>query len=66
MRHIQHDFFLYNYLQVMPSIIKATIDDFKLLTDLGKQTFIESHGHSAKKEDVDTYVAGKMSAAFFR
>lgn len=38
------------------SIIRATKSDAKLLADLGRQTFIESHGHSAPKEDIDNYV----------
>ena len=40
----------------MISIVKATIDDFKLLADIGKETFIESHGECAERSDVDTYV----------
>lgn len=39
----------------MISIIKATIDDFELLADIGKETFFESHGHSAERSDVDVY-----------
>ena len=40
----------------MTTISKATLTDFKLLADLGKQTFIESHGHSALQADIDEYV----------
>ncbi len=47
----------------MISIVKATADHFKLLTDIGRQTFIESHGHSAKQADIDSYVAEKYTDA---
>jgi len=50
----------------MTRIVKASMDDSALLADLGKQTFIESHGHSAKKEDIDNYVKEKNSPAFFQ
>ena len=40
----------------MASIIRATINDAELLADLGRKTFIESHGHSASKDDIDNYV----------
>ena len=45
----------------MIAIIKATEDDFKLLADIGRQTFLESHGESAGKEDIDAYVNDKYS-----
>ena len=45
----------------MISIRLATLQDFELLADLGKQTFIESHAHSASKTDIDKYVVGKYS-----
>ena len=48
----------------MTSIAKATKDDFKLLAAIGTQTFIESHGHSAPKPDIDSYVNEKYSDAF--
>jgi len=50
----------------MTSIIKATPKDFRLLADIGKQTFIESHGESAAKKDIDAYVNEKNSSDFFR
>lgn len=50
----------------MVSIIKATKEDYKLLADIGKQAFIESHGHSAPKADVDSYIIEKNSAVFFQ
>jgi len=40
----------------MTTIRKATVADVELLAELGRQTFIESHGHSAATEDVETYI----------
>ena len=47
----------------MTTILKATQNDFILLADLGKQTFIESHGHSALQADIDEYVSDTYSYA---
>jgi diamine N-acetyltransferase len=41
----------------MPSIIKATIKDLPVLAEIGRQSFIESHGHSAPVKDIDEFVA---------
>jgi ribosomal protein S18 acetylase RimI-like enzyme len=41
----------------MINIIKATVNDADVIAQLGKQTFIESHGHSAQKADIDVFVA---------
>jgi len=46
----------------MVSIVRATENDTELLAELSRQTFLESHGHSAGKEDIDKYVAEKYSA----
>jgi len=40
----------------MIEILKADVNDSELIARLGKQTFIESHGHSASKADVDTFI----------
>ncbi|MEQ3664907.1 MULTISPECIES: GNAT family N-acetyltransferase [unclassified Olleya] len=40
----------------MIKIIKATPEDSKLIATLGQQTFRESHGHSAPKEDIDRFI----------
>ncbi|MBK8551654.1 MAG: GNAT family N-acetyltransferase [Ignavibacteria bacterium] len=40
----------------MTSIIKAKEEDCKLLADIGKVSFIESHGSSAASSDIDMYV----------
>ncbi|MBP6025566.1 GNAT family N-acetyltransferase [Ferruginibacter sp.] len=45
----------------MIAIFKATENDFKLLADIGRQTFLESHGESANKTDIDAYVNDKYS-----
>ena len=49
----------------MTSIIKATREDAGLLADIGKITFIESHGNSASAKDIDIYVSEKYNASIF-
>lgn len=49
----------------MTTILTATLIDAKLLSQLGKTTFLESHGHSASKKDIANYVAHKFSVAEF-
>ena len=41
----------------MISIIKADPSHFKVIANLGKQTFLESHGSSAKQKDLDLYTS---------
>jgi len=48
----------------MIKIVKATVNDARLLADLGKKTFVESHGNSASKENIDFYVSQKFSPTF--
>ena len=50
----------------MTSIIKATEKDYKLLSELAKLTFIESHGNSAESEDINFYVTEKYSEPIFK
>ncbi len=45
----------------MISIVKAGLQDVPLLTELGRQTFIESHGHSGPAADIENYVKEKFS-----
>lgn len=45
----------------MASIIKATTENLALITDIGKRTFLASHGHSAPPEDITRYVKEKFS-----
>lgn len=41
----------------MIAITKALEKDIPLLVDIGKQTFVESHGHSASPSVINQYVA---------
>jgi len=45
----------------MASIIKATEDHAQLLADIGKVSFIESHGTSAVPEEINKYVTEKYN-----
>ncbi|HRG82893.1 MAG TPA: GNAT family N-acetyltransferase [Chitinophagaceae bacterium] len=40
-------------------ILAAGPDDVIIISDLGKQTFLESHGHSAPAADIAAYVSEK-------
>ena len=46
----------------MTAIVKADENDSHLLSKLATLTFIESHGHSAKSEDINHYAAEKYNA----
>jgi ribosomal protein S18 acetylase RimI-like enzyme len=48
----------------MGSIVKANRNDAALLSELGKQTFLESHGHSASPDNIKAYVSEKFNTAF--
>lgn len=50
----------------MIEIVKASVSDAQMLADIGKQTLLESHGHSAPKADMDAYVNKNYSADFFQ
>lgn len=45
----------------MVTIEKATTDNSALLADIGRITFIQSHGHSAPAADIDAYVTAKYT-----
>ncbi|MBL7740646.1 MAG: GNAT family N-acetyltransferase [Chitinophagaceae bacterium] len=49
----------------MTSIVKAGEKDASLLSEIATLTFIESHGHSAKPEDINAYVTAKYSRNAF-
>jgi len=49
----------------MTSIRPAKIEDAPLLAEMGKLSFLESHGHSASKEDMDQYVSEKYTEDVF-
>src|SRR5437868_169681 len=48
------------------SIAQAGRDDSHLLADIGKMSFIESHGHSASAEDINKYVNEKYTSDVFK
>lgn len=50
----------------MVTIVKATTDNATLLADIGRISFIESHGHSAPAADIDAYVAAKYTPAILQ
>jgi ribosomal protein S18 acetylase RimI-like enzyme len=43
------------------AIIKPTADHIPILADISRRTFIESHGHSASKENIDEFVNGRYN-----
>ena len=45
----------------MITIQKATITDAATIAEIGKKSFIESHGHSASATDIDSYVSKKYT-----
>ena len=50
----------------MTSIVKAEEKDFKLLADIAKLSFIESHGHSAGPADINDYVTKNFNDDVFK
>ncbi len=52
--------------EFMIEIKKASLSDLAILLKLGKQTFIESHGHSCSKEDLDAYIKKAFNKNAFR
>ena len=50
----------------MSNIVRATKSNFKVLADIGRLTFIESHGNSASKADIDCYLNEKYSYEAFQ
>lgn len=49
----------------MNSIVKAEEKDAQLLSEIAKPAFIESHGNSAKPEDINIYITEKLSKNAF-
>lgn len=47
----------------MITIRKATIHDYAVLAKMGKETFLDAHGHSAPQKDIDIYTEAKYSHA---
>ena len=50
----------------MISIAKAKENDFQLLSDIGKISFIESHGHSAPAADINKYISETYNHDVFK
>lgn len=50
----------------MTSILKAQPEDISLLARLGSTTFIESHGNSAAKKDIDQFVNENFTEQAFK
>lgn len=49
----------------MVEIRKATVNDATLLAEIGKKSFIESHGRSASEADINSYVNEKYTVQVF-
>lgn len=45
----------------MTLIARATVDDVELLAHVARESFLQSHGHSADPETVEAYVNAKFS-----
>lgn len=45
----------------MISIRRADVHDATILSEIAAKTFIESHGHSAKAEDINIFIAEKYN-----
>lgn len=45
----------------MIKILKAEAQDEELIVNLGIQSFIQSHGHSASKTDIDAFISSSFS-----
>ena len=50
----------------MIAIKKATSSDLNLLIEISKTTFVESHGHSCSKEDIDAYIKKAFNVDSFQ
>lgn len=50
----------------MITIVRATKDDFTLLTQIGVPSFLTAHGHSATKEVVDAFMQQYYSEEAFQ
>lgn len=49
----------------MYRIRKATIQDAKILTEVGFQSFKSAHGHSAPKKDIEEYMSQNFNETAF-
>ena len=49
----------------MNTIVKANLTDVKLLSEISVRSFLPAHGHSASKEDIDSYISKNFSEENF-
>ena len=49
----------------MVQILRPTLNDIPLLTEIARKSFLESHGHSASPADIENYMEGKLTEAAF-
>jgi ribosomal protein S18 acetylase RimI-like enzyme len=49
----------------MHKIVKATLKDALLLSEISVRSFLPAHGHSASKEDIDNYMSENFSEENF-
>ncbi len=50
----------------MNSIVRANGKDFQLLSEIGKTSYVESHGRSASAANIDMYVNEKYNYDSFK
>ncbi len=50
----------------MNNIVKANLEDSKMLSKLAESTFIESHGNSASEQDIQAYIKSKYNEEVVR
>lgn len=50
----------------MTKIVKAKTEHCEILTEIGKLSFLEAHGHSASKEAIDLYVDKNFNSNVFK
>jgi len=49
----------------MATIVRATLRDIELLTQIGKKSFLEAHGKSASEENINEYVSKNFTNKAF-
>jgi len=49
----------------MATIVRATLSDIELLTQIGKKSFLEAHGKSASEENINEYVSKNFTNKAF-
>lgn len=45
------------HIEPMIKIVKANIEHFELIAEVGKQSFLESHGNSASEVDINEFIS---------